>query len=320
MAERFLITGANGCIGAWVVRELLSEAAAVVALDLSEGHSRLSLLLARDELEQLTFAAADITDTAATWATVAEHGITHVVHLAALQIPFCRANPPLGAAVNVMGTVNVFEAVRNCPDTARAIVYASSIAAYDALDDDGAATMARHPSTLYGVYKRANEGTAAVYADDFGVGSIGLRPHTLYGLGRDQGLTSAPTRAMLAAAAGKEFHIPFGGTVQLQYVRDVARTFIAAARAVDSAATVHDLPGRRTSVEQIAALIAAAAPTAPAPSFDPTPLPFPSEFDGASLTAVTGPLPETPLEVGIAETVTSFRRLLAEGQLAASDG
>ena len=30
---------------------------------------------------------------------------------AALQVPFCRADPPRGALVNVVGTVNVFEAV-----------------------------------------------------------------------------------------------------------------------------------------------------------------------------------------------------------------
>ena len=34
-----------------------------------------------------------------------------VVHLAALQVPFVRANPPLGMHVNVAGTVNVFDAV-----------------------------------------------------------------------------------------------------------------------------------------------------------------------------------------------------------------
>ena len=48
------------------------------------------------------------------------------------------------------------------------------------------------PSTLYGVYKRANEGTATVFAAERGVPSVGLRPHTVYGVARDQGLTSAP--------------------------------------------------------------------------------------------------------------------------------
>ena len=36
---------------------------------------------------------------------------------------------------------------------------------------------------------------------EHGIGFIGLRPFIVYGLGRDQGMTSDPTKAMLAAAA-----------------------------------------------------------------------------------------------------------------------
>lgn len=34
MGERYLVTGANGCIGAWVVKLLRQEGAEVVAFDL----------------------------------------------------------------------------------------------------------------------------------------------------------------------------------------------------------------------------------------------------------------------------------------------
>src|SRR5262249_11824732 len=140
-----------------------------------------------------------------------EHEITNVVHLAALQVPFCRADPPLGARVNVLGTVNVFEAVRRRLVPMAPLVYASSVAAFDPPDDGVAPSMRGHPGTLYGVFKRANEATASVYALEHGVASVGLRPHTVYGVGRDQGLTSAPTAAMLAAAAGLPYAIPYGG-------------------------------------------------------------------------------------------------------------
>ena len=111
-----------------------------------------------------------------------------MIHLAALQVPFVRADPVLGARVNVVGTVNVLEAVRRRADRMGPLVYASSIAVYGA-----AGTLAAddHPGTLYGVFKRANEGTALRYFEDYGVSSIGLRPHTVYGPARDQGLTSA---------------------------------------------------------------------------------------------------------------------------------
>ena len=87
--------------------------------------------------------------------------------------------------------------------------------------------MSGQPGTLYGVYKRANEGTAHVYWADHGVASVGLRPHTVFGPGRDQGLTSAPTTAMLAAACGRPYRIPFGGTSQFQYAPDAARAFVS---------------------------------------------------------------------------------------------
>ena len=152
-----------------------------------------------------------------------EHDVTNVIHLAALQVPFVREDPVLGSRVNVTGTVNVLEAVRRRGERMGPVVYASSIAA---VEGDAA-----YPSTLYGVFKLANEGTAAGYFNDFGVSSVGLRPHTLYGPGRDQGLTSAPTAAMVAAAKGEAYEIPFGGSLQLQYTADAGEQFVRASEA-----------------------------------------------------------------------------------------
>ena len=159
----------------------------------------------------------------------------------------------------------------------RPVVYASSIAA---VADDGG-----YPSTLYGVFKLANEGTAARYFSDFGVSSVGLRPHTLYGPGRDQGLTSAPTAAMVAAAKGEEFRIPFGGSLQLQYTADAGEAFVRASEADAEGASVHNLDGPVASVEEIIAAIEQAAPEAAGRiTADADPLPFPSSIDSASFT------------------------------------
>ena len=135
------------------------------------------------------------------------------------------------------------------------------------------------PSTLYGVYKRANEGTASVYAAERGVPSVGLRPHTVYGPGRDQGLTSAPTFAMLAAAAGGPYRLPFGGAYQLQYAPDVAAAFVAAARGATTGAELRDVGGPAVHTDEVIAAIAAAAPGA-AITYDPVELPFPAETGG----------------------------------------
>ena len=96
--------------------------------------------------------------------------------------------------------------------------------------------------------------------------SIGLRPHTIYGPGRDQGLTSAPTAAMVAAARGEAYEIPFGGSLQLQYVADAGEAFVRASEAGADGASVHNLDGPVASVEEIVAAIEAAAPGAESPT------------------------------------------------------
>ena len=163
--ERFLVTGACGCIGAWTVHHLLDQGASVVALDQSDNPHRLKLVLTEGELLRLPRAQVDITDLSAVGRTLDSYGITNVIHLAALQVPFCRANPPLGAQVNVVGTVNILEAIASRRARMAPVVYASSIAAYgatDRADDRSPRPDSGIPATLYGVYKRANEAAADV--------------------------------------------------------------------------------------------------------------------------------------------------------------
>ena len=302
---RFLVTGAYGCIGAWVVHELVRAGRDVVTFDLSPEPRRLRLLLDDDAIAPIPHVAGDIAELATVERALDEHEITNVIHLAALQVPFCRADPPLGARVNVVGTVNVFEAAKS--RELAPVVYASSVAAFDA---DG--TMEGHPGTIYGVYKRANESTAAVFFAESGVSSVGLRPHTVYGVGRDQGVTSAPTAAMLAAAAGKPYRIPYGGSAQLQLAQDAARAFVAASLAGHAGAPVHNLRGQKASVEEIVAAIGSDAI-----GYDDLRLPFPEEVDSASFDELLPGFTETPLDDGVRTTVERFRALLAAGKIAA---
>jgi UDP-glucuronate 4-epimerase len=311
---RFLVTGAHGCIGAWVVHELVGDGRAVTTFDVSTDPRRLRLLLDDAALATVPHVTGDISDLAALERALDEHGITNVIHLAALQVPFCRADPPLGARVNVLGTVNVLEAVRRRAARPAPVVYASSVGAFDAPEEHAAPSMSGHPATLYGVFKRANESTAFVYRAENGVSSIGLRPHTVYGPGRDQGLTSAPTTAMLAAAAGVPYRIPFGGAAQLQYARDVARAFIAASVSGHEGASVHNLPGRSVTIAEVVEAIAFAAPeSAGSIGFEDVALPFPEEVDSGSFDEIAPRFACTPLAAGVRATVDRFRMLLAEG-------
>jgi UDP-glucuronate 4-epimerase len=298
---RYLVTGALGAIGAWTVRALLDHGHDVVTYDLGGSDHRLRLALTEEELAALTRLDGDVRDLAALELVMDEHGIGGVIHLAALQVPLVRDDPVAGAQVNVTGTVNVLEAVRRRGAGQAPVVYASSIAALAAQPGD-------HPSTLYGIFKLANEGTAARYFADYGVSSVGLRPHTVYGPGRDQGLTSAPTAAMAAAAGGREFRIPFGGSAQFQYVADAGEAFVQASEARREGATVHNLDGPVATMREVIAAIEQAAPDAAGLiTAAEEPLPFPSSVDPASFIELVGGPVSRPLADGVAEAIRRFR-------------
>lgn len=312
----YLITGAMGCIGSWTLYHLVQAGKQAVVFDLSDDRSRLNLLLEPEQQAAITFVSGDITDTAQVMNVVEEHGITHIIHLAALQVPACRARPVLGAQVNVIGTVNVFEAARQAG--IKHIAYASSIAVYGAPDDYPAEMVGPEdpfiPHTLYGVYKVANEGTAKVYWEDYNISSTTLRAYTVYGAGRDQGLTSEPTKAMLAAAAGKPFHISFGGRMQFHYASDVARQFIEASETPLDGAYGFNLGTPVYNVADVVALIREAKPGAQITNED-KPLPFPAGCDPGDYKQHLNQVTETPLKEGIAETITRFEALLNEGKI-----
>jgi nucleoside-diphosphate-sugar epimerase len=172
------------------------------------------------------------------------------------------------------------------------------------------------PRNLYGVYKQANEGTAFIYQQDYGINSIGLRPYTIYGPGRDQGMTSTPTKAMLSAAAGKPYHISFGGYNGFQYVDDVAKIFIQAARTAYQGAGVFNLGGSVAHMQEVVAAINAAAPEMVGQiTFADQPLPLPDGTDDSELVKAIGPVAHTSLADGVARTIQHFRHALADGKV-----
>ena len=323
----FLVTGALGCIGAWTVRHLVKNKIRVVVFDLGTDARRLKLIMTPDELAQVTFVQGDITDFQQVDGVMNAHDVSHVIHLAGLQVPFCRANPVLGAQVNVVGTVNIFEAAKRRAGKTQRVVYASSAAVFDVDDAKPGETLAAdatgHPQTLYGVYKQANEGTARVYWKENGVSSVGLRPYVVFGPGRDQGLTSAPTKAMFAAAVGQPYHIGYGGRADYEYASDVAQMFMVCATVPFEGAEVFNTPGHVLGMREVVEAIEQAAPQLKGQiTFDDKQLPFPEAMDGAPLERLLAPaggLPRTPFAQAVAETISIFRDCVADGRMAGDE-
>jgi nucleoside-diphosphate-sugar epimerase len=319
--ERVLVTGGTGCIGSWVVRNLVREEVTVVALTAARRFARLKLILTDAEFGRISFVTADISDMATIEAAARRHGINRIIHLAGMQLPFCAADPIRGAQVNVGGTVTIFELAKRLG--VERLVYASSAAVYGPRTHYQEATLgpgaAFFPTSHYGVYKVANEQSARIFWQTDGIASIGLRPHSVYGPGRDQGMTSKPTLAMIAAAAGRPYHIPFNGRYQFQFADDAARAFLRAARAPLQGATVFDIGGSTVGVDAIVTCIEAHAPEARGRiTFGDQPLLLPEAFDSRPILESLGSAAETPLDEGVLRTLDCYRAALREGTLDAA--
>src|SRR6516225_9696594 len=97
---RVLLTGGYGCIGSWITQNLLQRGDQVWIYDLKEDPRRLRLILPEEEIRRVAFISGDVTDLTGMQKAVQTRQITHLIHLAGLQVPMCRADPLLGAKVN----------------------------------------------------------------------------------------------------------------------------------------------------------------------------------------------------------------------------
>lgn len=308
-ANTYLVTGAMGCIGSWVLHHLVRRGENVVSFDVGDDRHRLDLLLTKTEQKGIQFTRGDLRDSDLVRKVFETHNVSHVIHLAALQVPFCKADPVLGAQVNVVGTVNVFEAAR--ATGVSHVAYASSVAVYGPPHLYDAAilndTHLPNPHTLYGVYKVANEGTARIYWNDHKISSATVRPYTVYGVGRDQGLTSEPTKAMLAAAKGEAYEIGFSGRMQFQLASDIARYFIACAETPYEGAGAFNIGTPPSTVADVVQIIKEVRPGARVSGVEKE-LPFPAGMDGSALKAYLPDFEETPLQEGVRQTIEHFER------------
>ena len=181
---KFLVTGGIGFIGLRVVQNLLQRWIPVVVGELNVD----ATVAAR--LPGAEFVALDVSDTNSVKAVLQKHpDITHTIHLAYLMSAEVEANPHLGASVNILGMINLFEvAVRQ--KLAR-LVFASSETYYGAsqkpygdrdVTEDDFASPAEHFFT-YGMMKVLNEFTAQKYVKKHGISLACARPPVVLGYG-----------------------------------------------------------------------------------------------------------------------------------------
>lgn len=310
IAMKILVTGSQGCIGSWVVKRLIEAGHSVLTFDVNDSVARLEMIAGRDFAAKADRRVGRIEDTAAVKNLIRDEGITHIVHLAAVLMPFCQKNPVEGGLINVIGTLNLFEAARDSGRDIR-IVYASSSAVWGPTDEYGEGALTEDlpvkPATHYGVFKAANEGNARIFFTTDGISSIGLRPWTVFGPGRDAGLTADPTLAMRAVARKEPFQIRLSGFMDLQYVQDVADIFIQCLFSPAKGAHVFNLRGEVVGMEDLRAMLDEIRPGASQLiTVAGPPVPVAYRMDDSALVRIVGAVPRTPLRQAVVRTIEAF--------------
>jgi nucleoside-diphosphate-sugar epimerase len=323
-SHRFLVTGAKGFIGAWIVKELVDRGDQPFVFDIDTESSRLAALLTPEQMPSIKVLQGDITQFKDVEKAVVDNSITHVLHLAGIQVPFCAADPLRGAMINVVGTLNVFEVARRRRDLVQSIVYASSAAVFGPEEAYGGGTVLEGapllPGTHYGVFKQCNEGNARVYFQNDGISSAGIRPGTVYGVGRDRGMTSGPTKAIKATVIGQPYTIHFTGGMDMEYVRDTARIFIRCAEAGLIGAKTYSLRGDVMRVNEFLTVLGQILPLSQTLiKAEGNQLPVSYDIDDSLLQNDLAGVHKTRLEAGIRETVEIFARLKLAGTLDIKD-
>lgn len=292
-----LITGGGGFIGAWIIRRLIARGDEVRVLDTRDDR-RIVREIVGEDADRVDWRVGDVSRRQDVLAAAA--GCSQLLHLAAVLTPACKADPIRGAEINLIGTLAVFEAAREAG--IGAVIYMSSAGVFG--PNDG---VAPRPTTHYGAFKLASEGSARAYWEDCGIASVGFRPLVVYGPGREVGLTAGPTLACRAAAEGRPYVIPYAGPSDYVFVDDVAAAFIAAADSQPKGARVYNLTGARAEMDGLLAAIEAASPGARITASGPV-LPVAADIEPSRVREDFRGVPRTSLRDGIALTVAHYRR------------
>jgi UDP-glucose 4-epimerase len=256
--SRILVTGGAGLIGSSTIDLLLREhtpAKIVIFDNLVRG--RLANVERALADKRVSFVEGDIADSAAI--ERATRGMDAVIHLAALRITACAAEPREALEVMCDGSFNVVEAARLA--CVRRVVAASSASVYG-LADSFPTREDHHPynnRTWYGASKVMLEGLLRSYHAMHGLPYVAMRYFNVYGPRMDihGKYTEVLIRWMDRIANGQPPLILGDGlqTMDFVYIDDVARANVAALRADCEDEVFNVASGCETSLAELASAL-----------------------------------------------------------------
>ena len=252
--NRALVTGADGFIGSHLVERLLHEQVEVTALCLYNSNGSIGWL---DEIpgvrDRVDIQLGDVRDSEFVDRTVREHST--VFHLAALiAIPYSYLAPRSFVETNVIGTLNVLEAIRRNPGI-RMINTSTSEVYGTPKSTPISENHAIQPQSPYAASKASADDLCRAYAASFDVDVLTLRPFNTYGP-RQSLRAVIPTILMQMLSGASEIQL---GSLHprrdFTFVEDTVDGFIRMAKAdVNRGTTIQLGTGISVSIGEVVEL------------------------------------------------------------------
>lgn len=255
--RKVLVTGAGGFIGSHLVEALVGAGATVRAFARYNGRSDPGSLADVDGalLDGVEIIFGDVTDAFSVRQAVS--GMDIVFHLAALiAIPYSYRAPASYAQTNVIGTLNVLEAVRDLG--VRRMVHTSTSEVYGTARytpiDEGHPLQAQSP---YSASKIGGDAIAESFYRAFSTPVATIRPFNTYGP-RQSARAVIPTIASQIAAGRDDVVLGNLDPIRdLTYVADTVRGFMAIANSDACIGVVTNVGnGRGVTIGELARTIA----------------------------------------------------------------
>lgn len=310
--RQVLVTGANGFIGAWLIRTLLDQGANVTGFDRSEEGA---LRLHNGVRGRITLVVGDLNDAALLDRTLGGGGIQTVFHLGAQSnIGFAKGAPAAAFESNIRGSWTLLEACRvgGGPET---IVIASSNTVYgeqpQAPFEEGFALNAENP---YAASKACTDILARCYAGTYGLPVAVARATNTYG-GADPNLARIVPDTLLRILRGERPEIRSDGTPAkgYLYIKDTVSAYLTLGeRAADDPVRGQAFNFHPDEPTNVLELVRAMVSVADRADLEPTVLGAPGKYEYEFLSNrraadVLDWRPQYTLEAGLRETLDWYR-------------